>query len=225
MRLVHTELGIDICFLDNTVNVIVIENPKIMTNLLCELHDQIEGGKGGFVLSQGDKLLSLAKNIVYLLEPVTVSLNDRKIMNKIYQEINEAIEENFIVEKAEVNARLVQYIERILERIQYPLIIEPELDSVGMVKLFGVKIEESYSTLVERLIEYIKLLSQLCGYPVFVFVNIKMYLTKEEIRYLYESVFYSKVKLILIENIDRGFEKDEIGYIIDKDGCLISLEK
>ncbi len=51
----------------------------------------------------------------------------------------------------------------------------------------------------------------------------KVNMTEMELKYLYESVFYSKVNLILIENVDRGIKENEVGYIIEKDGCVISI--
>ena len=225
MRLVHMEMGINILFKDNLVNIIVIENPQFMTKVLQELYLQSEGEQGGFVLSEGDKLLPLSKSLVYVMQPITISLNDKKFLNKIYQEIKEGVEERYIENKTKINSMIVEFLAQIQEEVVYPLDFEPELDVVGLMKLFDVKIEENKSYLAERIIEYIKLLSQLCGYKVFVFVNLKMYLTKQELKYLYESVFYSKINLILIENIDRGINDDEEGCIIDKDGCLISLEK
>lgn len=225
MRLVHGELNLDMSLEDNVVNILVVEKPEIMTQVLRELHNQVDGGQGGFVLSQADKLLSIGKNVILALEPLTISVNDKKIMNKIYQELYQEVEERHMEEKVRVNAILVEFMESILEHMQYPMIFEPDLDVLGLAKIFGIKVESSDDDLLRNIIEYIKLLSQLCGYSIFVFVNIKMYLTKEEVNYLYESAFYSKVKLILIENRDRGFGDNEMGYIFDEDGCLISCEK
>ena len=56
-------------------------------------------------------------------------------------------------------------------------------------------------------------------------VNIKQYLTENEISELYKLAMYSKIQLVLIEFNMYG-EKSEYEdiYIIDKDSCIITYQ-
>ena len=87
--------------------------------------------------------------------------------------------------------------------------------------LYGVKIENETETVLDGLIEYIKILSQMMFVPILFLVNIKSYLSKEEVLELYKMARYHKVHLVLLESIEREIIDFEQLFIIDKDLCLI----
>ena len=60
-----------------------------------------------------------------------------------------------------------------------------------------------------------------CGTEVFAILNLKQYISKEELQQFYASVFYEKVFLLLIEGNFSGKEKNEKCLIYDKDCCII----
>ena len=53
------------------------------------------------------------------------------------------------------------------------------------------------------------------------FVNIKSYLTDDELKRLYDMANYQKITLILLESRESVERGREIRYIIDKDNCFI----
>ena len=56
-------------------------------------------------------------------------------------------------------------------------------------------------------------------------VNIKQYLTENEISELYKLAMYSKIQLVLIEFNMYGKKSEyENIYIIDKDSCIITYQ-
>lgn len=77
--------------------------------------------------------------------------------------------------------------------------------------------------LLEKLIDYICVISEVFGKKVFVLVNIKSYFTKDELKLLYKKMFYEKIYLLLIENHDNNdIIEEERVTIIDKDMCVIN---
>ena len=75
--------------------------------------------------------------------------------------------------------------------------------------------------IIKRLFEYIKICSFICKYKLIIFVNLKTYLSDEEIEELYKISNYCKISLLLIESREKDWNGDEMEYIIDKDQCLI----
>lgn len=73
----------------------------------------------------------------------------------------------------------------------------------------------------EKIIQYMKIMSELMGKKLLVFVNIRSDLEKDQIQELMENAVYNEIALLFIENIQRDFSKDKKYYIIDKDGCEI----
>ena len=76
----------------------------------------------------------------------------------------------------------------------------------------------------EKIFNYIKLIADVCRTNIFITVNIKHYLTSEQISELYKLAKYSKIHLILIEFNMCGDKYDcEKVYVIDKDNCIITF--
>ena len=66
-------------------------------------------------------------------------------------------------------------------------------------------------------------MNQVCGIRIFIAVNLKQYLTENQIFELYKLAKYSKIQLVLIEFHMSGekMECEDI-YILDKDKCIIT---
>ena len=71
----------------------------------------------------------------------------------------------------------------------------------------------------EKIIQYMKIMSELMGKKLLVFVNIRSDLEKDQIQELMKNAVYNEIALLFIENIQRDFSKDKKYYIIDKDAC------
>ena len=71
----------------------------------------------------------------------------------------------------------------------------------------------------EKIIQYMKIMSELMGKKLLVFVNIRSDLEKDQIQELMKNAVYNEIALLFIENIQRDFSEMKKYYIIDKDGC------
>ena len=80
MRLSCFDMGIDIFFEENKVNVLVIENPIVYTKFLENLMSQTENGF--ILLSEGEKRLQIHKCTSIIHSPLCIDLNNKKIANK-----------------------------------------------------------------------------------------------------------------------------------------------
>lgn len=73
------------------INTIVVENPKFFRTILNDLNAQTSGWEGGFSLYEDMKEKSIKKEIVLIQSPYIVSINERKIISKLYEEIKNDI--------------------------------------------------------------------------------------------------------------------------------------
>ena len=90
MRLANAELILSINIEENIPAVLVIENQKIMTEVVEQLYVLCDSGEGDFVLSDSGKQLSLAKTAEIIINPFSIDFNSRKIQNKLYSELLDA---------------------------------------------------------------------------------------------------------------------------------------
>ena len=73
----------------------------------------------------------------------------------------------------------------------------------------------------ERLVQYMKIMAELLGKKLMIFVNIRSYINEEQLKGVMETAVHNELVLLFIENIQRDFSNDRRYYIIDKDKCEV----
>ena len=223
MRLVQRELGLDIELKENVVSVIVVEDVAFRLPMVEELYSQLMGKEGNWLLAENEKNYELGKKAEVILEPFSLELNNKKVKTKLYQDIKTIAQDLCFSQGLEVHSCICNYLESLLEKTPYPVKYEQEWNILELLKAYGVELEEECDSIFEKLFNYIKLINQVCGISIFITVNLKQYLTDEQIGELYKLAMYSKIQLVLIEfNIFGGKLDCEEIYILDKDGCVIT---
>lgn len=222
MKLVHVDLERQIVFGNNQVCEWIIESPKLFAKYIKELYNQSQGQTGCFVLTEDDKQLDIEKSVEIIVNPFSVNINDRKILNKLFAELTRlAYEEDLYLITQEMTSKLQDYVLRLEYLCPYILEIDSELDMTAVLKALGVKIENYTDDYFENLNLYIKIIAELLKKKMLALVNIRSYLEKEQIEQLIKTAEYNEIKLLLIENHQRDFSGELIRYILDKDGCEI----
>ena len=112
MILKHREWEFDI-ELDG-VKILIIENPKLFRTVLSDLNNQILGFDGGFMLFNHLEEVKFNKEIVLVNSPFLESVNERKLLNKLYLEIKEDILEGEYERYREIEASIITFLEEII---------------------------------------------------------------------------------------------------------------
>lgn len=224
MKLVCSEYGLELELEENKVQVLLLEKQEIALTMTESIWKQSNGEEGIFILSDADKIHNIAKEVCVILNVFDINCNDRKILSRLYQEIALVAQEQMYEEVAETNGSIVKFLEDLLQRMSYDLDFQYELDILGLMKLYEVKIGAEGQNIVERLIDYIRCMHQICRVLYFVFAHLKQYLNTEQLKMLYEFAMYEKVFLILIEGVEREKVECEKYWILDKDMCIIDIE-
>ncbi len=221
MKLVNADFGLVISFSENQAVELVVENPAGMSSIVGDFRRQCEGDEGNFVLSENDKILKPDKVLDIIINPFELSFNERKIMNKLYVQLEE-FATDYYERKEELHRQIILLLEDILMATPYHNIVyNLECDWTSLFKLYNIRFDDQAVSLLEHLVEYIKLIAYLTDIRLLCFVNIKDYLAQEEVTELYQSAFSHKINLLLIESKEYEERMDEKIFIIDKDKCLI----
>ena len=216
MKLVNSKYNLDIEFEENISNTLVLENKQHMIDVIQNLILQLKGDEGDFVLS-AEKNVKFDKVVEFIANPFEIDFNNKKIVTKLFEQLiavaSECVEEyNFI------NGKIVGTLDDICSKIEY---YNVEYNWKSIFKLYNVRIGENYNSLCEKIEEYVKVLADILHIKLLIFLNIKEYLTEEEIDNLQKICFYKKIFLLLIESEERFVLDNEKTFIIDKDRCLI----
>lgn len=218
MKLINNELGIQIEFQENKAVVLVIESPYIFAESVCDL---LQENDEEFVLIEAEEQIKIQKEVEIITDPFRLELNSRKVLQKLYKEWSLTANE-MMDQKADINAAIIETLNQLQMQSSYGNIrFELELSWEEIFKAYQVRFENEDVGLLERLIAYIKIMSGLLKIRVVCFVNLKCYLTTEQLRQLYQMAFYCKMYLLLLETRETVRLEEEKVYIIDNDRCLI----
>lgn len=224
MNIAYHKLGINVELNENKVNVIVIENPRSMAEMIYDLNQQNLGNVSEFVIAENDKTLNFNHTAAVIFNPVTVDCNEKKILNKLYSEISAEAKENFYEKTNLLNSNIIKYMDELLIKVPYPVTYSENLDIADFLKAVNVCIDDCSETFLEKITNYIKIIASLNNIKVVFMLNIKSYLDIKDIEELYKEARYNKIFLVLIENIVRDKIENEDILIIDKDLCTILIK-
>lgn len=222
MRLVNTEYAdLNIEFVENTYNVIVVESKALYSEMLFGLIAQSAGHEGDFILSEDNKILAAKNNIEIIIDPFRLDFANKRIMNKLYQELLEGIQDKLYEDLGELNSFTVQLLDRAIADVEYPVNYDINTDVISLLKMYNVKLDDYSENIAERLCLYIKLMSRLCGIKLFILANIGAFIDREDLELVYETLSYEKIDVLMFESHERDWLNNETVLIIDRDKCLI----
>ena len=223
MKLVNTLYDLEFDLIENQILVLSIENHLVYSNILETLWKQYKGENGDFILSDESKELKLSQKMECIYNIFSINTNDRKIITKLYQELtfqnDTLLQEESVLFKQE----LISYLDKVVSTVPYNLKYNFDTDLSSLMKSISVEIDDDSDSLLEKMMQYINLMNQICGVNIFVIPNLKAYFSTEEIIQLYEFTIYNKIYLIVIEAIQTPHIEGEKCWIIDEDLCIIEL--
>ena len=121
----------------------------------------------------------------------------------------------------ELTAYIHEYLLQLEQQTDYILSFDDNLEMATLLKAVGVSHEEIEEDFFERLVRYVKISVEVLSTKIFVFVNIRSYLTDYQVQALVKEIQYQEAKIILMESQEKGCLKGGMRYIIDRDGCEI----
>jgi CRISPR-associated protein Csn2 len=225
MRLVYTEYNITVNFEENQICVLYLENPRCFTRAVQDLWLQQQGKKGAWILSEADKELPIDKSMESIINPLATDSNDRRILKKLYQDMTQDMQEKYLNCFTEVNAKMTDFINQLMEEQPYPLEMCMNPDISDLFKIYDVHFDTASSEFCEQLISYMKIWHQVGKVECFAFVNLKSYLSDTEYAAFCKQIFYEKIHVILIESCyleQKKFDFESV-KIIDENLCEIAF--
>lgn len=225
MKLIHNQMEYQINFEKDIVNTLIIESSSLLRSFILQLSNQIKGIDGGFVLSKGSSELKIGKNMEIILNPFIDSSYATKFGSRLIANIKSyAVNEKLYPKTIEIQSLLLEFASILSHEYNESIIFSEEIDLTSLIKLLGFSYDFEDSFL-ENIITYIRAINTYFNTNIFVFINLKSYLIKEELAYLFEVVKSINCHLVLIESyLSKFFINEEKRCIIDVDLCEIFNE-
>lgn len=222
MKLVHGNWDFAIECQEGKINQLIIESPDLMAELIIELNNQINGSDGNFVLSENQSELKLSSALDLVMDPFSADVNNRRVLNKLYKEIRElAYDGEQYLKTRETIGGIMTLIEELSDSINVPVIYDDEVDFEAILKAVNLKIDIELESLIDRIIEYSRAMVEYCNVKLIVFINIKTFISNNNLIKLYEFWNYNKINVLLMEGNSNSLGELENTWIIDKDQCVL----
>ncbi len=207
---------------ENKTTVLVVEDPQSYYKVINEWKDNIEGLDDSIAVFENHKEMVVKKQVELLTDLFNFTINNRKNITMLHSKIKQiAYREDFYLKSQSLLSVQQKYLTDIIFELQSDVKFDEEIDISGIFKVFDVKYEEKSNSLLEKLVNYIKVISEFSSIKLLVTVNLKAVLSELEVRQLYKEANYMKMNLLLIENNYQQNLDGENVYILDKDRCLV----
>jgi CRISPR-associated protein Csn2 len=220
MILKHYEWEHEINIGDGQTSIVVLEAPDVFRQYVKSLLLQITGSDGPFILSDGKSEKSIKDIMVFIANPLFIESEERRIKTKLTSMVKELIISEDMLQDEMVLRNAIDFFKtRIQENLPYKL-SSTDYDMSSLVKFLDLSIETEYESDLEKILEYMNLLNDICKIECFVFTNLLSFFNHEDLNTFVLECQSLKHSLILIESHspEDKFPTAKY-YVIDKDKC------
>jgi len=160
MRLVHPRIEKHFEFVDNIVNVLVVEVQQLMTELIIELQEQVSGREGRFRLVDNEKEIKLSKRLHLVIDCFNLDINNRQLINQLMKEVDSVTnDERLYLETQELKNKIEKYIYELEQMIDYNINFNQNFTITELLKGIKFNYDNENMNFIEMIIEYIKIIS------------------------------------------------------------------
>ena len=222
MTLMSPLLEQPLVFSENRVQLLIVENQLALRQLLEMMYMQLEGQSGDLILAEHFEPQEFSKLAVLVVDPFSLDTGTKKFIGKLQQAVAAAAESHEDV-LSSLYAQLYDLASQIAMELDFSVSFEPIEDPAALVRLLGFRLDGEALRFPERVLEWMVLQRRFFGKKLFIFCGLKAYMSDEELRLFYRSVFYEKLSVLLIESWQRETTlPEEHLTIVDKDLCVLA---
>ena len=202
---------------DDTVFNIEIENKTYFYRLISEFN-AIANGELVENINFVDKYnneLTLLNRIDLYIDYFNIDFNSKKLINSLYKMLKNNLNEENKIKINNYYSKIKNILSKTFIDYNLSLVINDEFDLEMLFKMLKVSIKNK-DNLFDNLLLLIDINSIFNINELLVFINLKQYLTNEELKEFYKYSLYNNVKIILIDSQSYGTANEyEKKLIID----------
>lgn len=202
------------------LNELIIESPtfyrQIIKNLSANLDDC------NYFTLDGKTLR--AKHIDFIPNPFLLNFNDKKVITTLLKLlVKQSTSESFYNETNSFKSYIIKYLDELIyaENLNFEVETDPDFSIDSIAKAVNIHIVGDEDNFIELLTDYLDMMTELSDIKLFVFMNLRAFLEKEDIELLIKNINNHQLDLLLIESQQKSKISNSNQLIIDKDLCEI----
>lgn len=194
-----------------------VENRNYFYRLVKDLNNISQGGLSESInfYDNDGRELNLCNKINIIIDYFNIDFNSKKILSMLYKTIKDNIDEEAKVRINSYYNKIKNIISKALVDFDLSLSVNDEYELDTIFKLLKISINNKDS-LLDNMLLLIDLENLFKIDELLIFINVKQYLSKEELIELYKYSLYNNVKILLIDSQSYGVTlENEKKLIID----------
>lgn len=208
-------------FNNNKNIILVIKNKKYLYLLVNSLLNEDIDNKYILIIDDNNKQQNNDDYIEFIPSIFLLNFNSKKNLTIINKQIKNQYKTSIKETIEIIYTYLLDLQKKICIDFDIELISNIDLIEDDILKLINFEIKDKYDSILDKIINYMKIINQLRKIKIFIFLNLSVYLNKEEIKLLLKESKYYDFKIILIENNEEIIDLFDTKRILDEDLCLI----
>lgn len=219
MKIVHPKINSRIEISDQQINVLIIEAPDFLYELLTDIKRQIDNFKGDTILSIHDEPVSFNKYVELIIDPLSIEMNNRNILKKVLTAIEKCGQDGVYYERTQ---KLMAEIEAYINDLSLNFDTNIECHDISLqqiLKAAELTVEDEYTRLSDKIYAYMELIREFQGDRLFIFINLSSYIGREELQKFADTVIGHSFQVLLIDSHDFERLEKENRLIVDCDLC------
>ena len=205
MKLIIKYIDNDIELKENEISAIEIEKKRYFYRIVKDLYDIYDNelSEDIYLIDDNNKEINISNKIKIFIDYFNFKLDSKKYTNDITKYINKVLSEETKETLLNQYKKIINLYKKELNNIDLPLVLDTDLDIENITKLIKVSIDTN-KELINNLFTLIDLENIFQTKNILVFINLKQYLSKEEIEELYKYSIYNRITLLLIDSQSYG---------------------
>lgn len=222
MKIAYYDYNIEVDFSYGEISNIVIENSMVLDAFVMALHNSLNKKEEKIHVLEDFEEVNFVENTDLIFSPLGLSYERRDVQKRLIQNILEEISESDISYKfSEICSDFLENIQQLEMDSEYEIDFDEDLDMQKLIKCFDIHLQEPSGSFVERLVEYISVMTKLMRKRIFILIGCSDYVDEVEYKLLEKHVAYEHVAVIKIEGRQNALKNLKNQYILDGDLCEI----
>ena len=222
MKIIHCEHNIEVNFDYGEIRSIIIENPRILDSFVLGLYNSTSRKEDKVYILDNFEKIEFAKLVDLVFSPLELTYEKKDIQKKLLQNILEEITESDISYRfSEICSSFLENIYEVKINSEYEIDFDENLEMQKLIKCFDIHLKELIGSFVERIVEYISVMSKLMGKQIFILVGCAHYIDNDEYKLLQKHVAHENVAVLTVEGRQNTLKNPGNKYIMDVDLCEI----
>lgn len=222
MKIIHCEHNIEVNFDYGEIRSIIIENSRILDSFVLGLYNSISRKEDKVYILDNFEKIEFTKLVDLVFSPLELTYEKKDIQKKLLQNILEEITESDISYRfSEICSSFLENIYEVKINSEYEIDFDENLEMQKLIKCFDIHLKEPIGSFVERIVEYISVMSKLMGKQIFILVGCAHYIDNDEYKLLQKHVAHENVAVLTVEGRQNTLKNPGNKYIMDVDLCEI----